>query len=600
MKSRIGWLLVISLGLGWACAYDDTLRAYLDARFWLPYSRTPASFAKKNVRRTAEPYAGMVTSDNVSLRKLMEGYAKISEPGTVFVPATLQQLVAAARGDTSLTPNQREEVWLIDAKIEMRAADMSGDSFDSAEKKLKDFIRTARMPQFLSEARGWLAYIYHRDGRQTEAGKIYLDELNRNGSNLSPKVLLNSLKMTYGYDGGPELLAHLDEYFDTPEHAAFAIQLVTNPHWDADQDLLRTQDPAQTQKTYQQITELLERHAALLHSDSGATALGNLSMRVALRMGDPARAIQIAAEVPSDSAIRKDPDFNWMLGSANFLTHDYAAAEKPLLALFNSAPMNLAKYSAAYGLSGVYRKTGNVNEQIRYALWLDANKEARMDPPAGPDRFGLPSVYFAFSGFDLGLLMEDEASVEELKDFLKQNPNLPGIRVVKYSLAVRLARENRFAESAEIYESIHQTRRGPRMRQLQKLQATATTSEGKYELADFINNNANRIFYNDSLWYGLQRAALIAPTDQRLTRHERDALIAKERELRDQQEEHWRAYLILQEVVDSEKKSALGRKAALLAIRCLDGIATDRFGRKDEIRKAQRQLIAGLRHPVTQ
>lgn len=56
--------------------------------------------------------------------------------------------------------------------------------------------------------------------------------MNRSGSNLSRETVLNSLRMTYGYDGGPELLAHLEEYFDTPEHAAFAIQLATNPHWD--------------------------------------------------------------------------------------------------------------------------------------------------------------------------------------------------------------------------------------------------------------------------------------------------------------------------------------------------------------------------------
>src|SRR5258708_645916 len=102
----------------------------------------------------------------------------------------------------------------------------------SSKKKLEAFLKTARTPEFLSEARGWLARIYYLLGDQTAAGRIYLDELNRNGSNLSRETLLNSLRMTYGYDGGSDLLAHLEEYFDTPEHAAFAIQLVTNPHWD--------------------------------------------------------------------------------------------------------------------------------------------------------------------------------------------------------------------------------------------------------------------------------------------------------------------------------------------------------------------------------
>jgi hypothetical protein len=49
--------------------------------------------------------------------------------------------------------------------------------------------------------------------------------LGRQDSNLSRDTLLDSLRMTYGYDGGPLLLEELEQYFDTPEHAAFAIQL---------------------------------------------------------------------------------------------------------------------------------------------------------------------------------------------------------------------------------------------------------------------------------------------------------------------------------------------------------------------------------------
>ena len=57
------------------------------------------------------------------------------------------------------------------------------------------------------------------------------DELNRDGSNLSETTVRQSLRLTYGYDGGQKLVDHLDEYFDTPEHAEFAIQMTTNPHW---------------------------------------------------------------------------------------------------------------------------------------------------------------------------------------------------------------------------------------------------------------------------------------------------------------------------------------------------------------------------------
>ena len=225
----------------------------------------------------------------------------------------------------------------------------------------------------MSEARGWLARIHFLLGEQTAAGKIYLDELNRNGSNLSRETLLNSLRMTYGYDGGPELLAHLEEYFDTPEHAAFAIQLVTNPRWGRDERRYERQ-PERTDsaaQSYARVAALMEKHSDLLKSQTGANALALLVMRTALRMGDPAAALKMAASVPAEAAVRAEPDFNWMLASAHFLSREYAAAEAPLLSLFQSSrSSDNQKAAAAYALCGVYQKTGNTIEQIRFALWL--------------------------------------------------------------------------------------------------------------------------------------------------------------------------------------------------------------------------------------
>ncbi len=67
-----------------------------------------------------------------------------------------------------------------------------------------------------------------------------------------------------------------------------------------------------------------------------------------------------------------------------------------------------------------------------------------------------------------------------------------------------------------------------------------------------------------------------------------------ERTLKDDQEERWRAYLILREVIDGAGKTDLGRKGAQLAVRCLRGIS-DRFERQDEIRKADIELSNWLR-----
>ena len=172
----------------------------------------------------------------------------------------------------------------------------------------------------------------------------------------------------------------------------------------------------------------------------------------------------------------------------------------------------------------------------------------------------------------------------------------------EFRLNVGGARENRYDEAAQIYQSIHAVRRAPRMRQLAALYREANRTdlaapqlqEARYRLAEFIGTNPNRIYYNDQ-WSGLQGYALRASSDGRLTREERETLMAGERKLKDDQEERWRGYLILREVVKDSGKTELGRRAAQLAIRCLRGIS-GRFGRRDEIRTADIELSNWLRH----
>jgi hypothetical protein len=592
------------LSLIFACGFDDSLREYLDAHFWLPFSKHVSHFEKQNIKRISAPFAGMVKAANdTPLAKLRAAYQDISQPvPTPFDPNKIRQAVAAARADSSLTARDREEVDLIDAKIDMRSGQPEQpELLQSAKQKLNTFLRTAHTPEFLSEARGWLARVHYLLGEQTAAGKIYLDELNRNGSNLSRETVLNSLQMTYGYDGGPELLAHLEDYFDTPEHAAFAIQLATNPQWDRYGQrygrIAKDEDAAR--QPYVRIKSLLDKHSDLLKSQTGANALALLGMRTALRMGDPQAAQKIGEEVPSGAAIRQEPDFNWMLASAHFLSRDYAGAEQPLLALFQSPRSSQKqKAAAAYGLCGVYEKTKNTVEQIRFALW-----GPKTDLDASQRNLDDPSVYWAASGFDRNLLLEAEAPIEALEAFLGRYPDLPDVRLVKYSLAVRLTRENRYDEAAEIYESIHAVVRAPRIRHLAALYREANRIDlspqqllvAKYNFAQFLSANPNRIYYNDALWYGLQRYALSAATDSRLTLEERQSLANSERKLKDDQEELWRAYLILHAVVQEAGKTDLGRNAAHLAIRCLRRIS-DRFEREDEIRKADIELSSWLRH----
>jgi hypothetical protein len=601
--------LAACLGLVWACGHDDSLREYLSARFWLPFAKRPPAFERPNITRVDEPFAGMTrTNGQGTLGALRAAYQTIAHPQSEAVDNVrsggklITEHLAAARADAALTPGEREEVDLIDAKIDLRNGDATRpEPLHSARRKLEAFLKTARTPAFRSEARGWLGRVHYLLGNRVAAGKIYLDELNATGSNLSRKTLLDSLYLVHGYDGGQDLLDHLEEYFDTAEHAAFAIQLVTNPQWNRYDR--RFEPPDGREQSYPRVKGLLEKHASLLKSNDGANALALLSMRAALRMGDPAGALSVAKAVPSNAEIRTEPDFLWMLASSRFLTRDFAGAEQPLLALFRSrrATEN-QRAAAAYGLCGVYRKTGDFAGQIRYALWLHTIVKRQQLYWSEPASITGMSIYWAYSGWDLGLLLDMEAPMEALVAFIEQNPRLDGIRLVKYALAVRLSRENRYAEAADIYASINQVRRAPRLKKLAALYEQANRQDlpeperlqALFDFAQFLSAHSDGIYFNDSLWGGFQGYALSGTSEYRLTAPERRSLLAAERKLKDDQEELWRAYLILRDVAERSGRNELGRKAAALAIRCVRRISY-RFGRSDEIAQADIDLTNWLR-----
>jgi hypothetical protein len=112
--------------------------------------------------------------------------------------------------------------------------------------------------------------------------------------------------------------------------------------------------------------------------------------------------------------------------------------------------------------------------------------------------------------------------------------------------------------------------------------APAELQQAKFKFADFVAANEDRIYFNDLLWGYFQRYALYANAENRLDEAQRQALIAGERQLKDDQEEYWRAYLILRDVIRDSGKTQLGRQAAQLAVNCLRRIRTDRFGREDD------------------
>lgn len=580
----------------WACPFDQSLREYLTLRFWSPFTKRPANFEKYNVRRVSHAYAGMGPASSSSpLDELRILYRGISSPiETSLDIAPFRKALAAARSSRGLTTRDREEIDLLDAKIDIRAgAPANPQPLRSARSKLQNFLARAKIPELLSEARGWLAYAHLLLGDQTSAGKIYLDELNRDGSNLSRDTLINSLAITYGHDGGPQLVKDLDQYFDTPHHAAFALQILTNPSPKPLPDITgMNPGPATTKSHYSRIRLLLEQHKSLFSTPEGAGTLTLLAMRTALHAADPATAASIASATSADAGIRGATDFLWMHAASLFLTRRYAASAEPLLALFH-LPTALPRHraAAAHALCGVYMKTGDITNRLRYALWLDAGIPKDIRYPS--DLFDF-SIYWAVSGFDVNLLLEIEASTQQLESFNRDNPNYPGIAKLRYALAVRLARDNRYAESAALYQSLGVPWRAERMRTLDALNIKSQSSEqGAYALAIFLSENQEKVYFNDRLWDGYQRYALLADADSRLNRAEREVQIAAERKLKDDQEERWRAYLLLRPLAVNAKDRALRRNATLLALECLVRIS-DRFGRAEEIAAAIRSLRANL------
>ncbi len=116
--ARPGVFLLFGIGIVWSCGFDSTLRAYLNARFWLPFSRNVSDFGRGNVKRVSMPFAGMTrTQDTTPLGKLRAAYQQISEPVSApFDFGGVRKALGVARADSSVSPQEREEIDLIDAK----------------------------------------------------------------------------------------------------------------------------------------------------------------------------------------------------------------------------------------------------------------------------------------------------------------------------------------------------------------------------------------------------------------------------------------------------------------------------------------------------
>jgi hypothetical protein len=622
MKKRLLFIIILVLctsSNAFACGFESTFRSYLDTRFWQPLIKYEDMLGKeffRNQNKTSYEYSGIGNeeTDRPVIGKIRAAYQKENYD-------QCRNLINWAFNQ-QLTDEERDEINLVDIKMDMMDAKLVDDSalLDNAAKRFSAYSKKTANPYRTSEARGWLAHIHYLKDEYSSAAKIYLDELANPKSVFSRHNLTTSLMILFRYNGSAaRLYDHLEEYFDTPAHAIFVINLVTNPIYSNSIERKNMANAAQ------KILSTLQNHRELFNSGKDSEALTLAIMRTALYMGDVDTAMRYAA-LPKKSPVLENPEYNWMLASCCFLKSDYVGAEKPLLKMYHSAETSgMAKKAAAQGLIGVYFKTGKKIDQLHAAFLyeaaanecLNAEKSPIVDPP-----LYMPWPYDGWL-FDLPYLLDIELSDAELEEYLvrhgqKRLKAVSGyysrprssIEMVEYALAVRYARKEQYEKAASIFEQIGAKPRSARMKKLVGLYENAanlhmeknSNLEAKYTYASFLEANSTGIFFNDMLWHGYQTWSFISIKGEHLgyrydglTRKERDDFIKKERRIRDDQEERWRAYRIFSSIVDEAGPSELGIRAAKKALICLGKISSGRFGRKDEIGHGQAHLIGWLR-----
>lgn len=633
------------------CGLEYTFRAYLDKRFWQPLSKYEESLGRRpstEGEKKFAPWAGMSREGpNEILQKASEAYRdnRFSD--------------ARSAVETGLKTNpletEREELLLIDAKSDLfegeaaRSArqtpqDSNEDLLHRAETKLIEFLRISQAPALRSEARGWLARIHYLNGDYAFAAKIYLDELSNEGCVFSHESLVASLRMLFPYNGSSSRLAdRLDEYFDSPAHALFVVNLVTNPIYSDEKERASMAEAAR--KT---IDVLLKRRD-LFDGGAESEALALALMRASLYMGDTQSALSYSQWVPEKSETARKPEFHWMRAACSFLQHDYKGAEAPLLKMYHAEGADFRDKSvAAQALLGVYQKLGRGVDKLHAAfLYYKAEQERPPDSASEGEIRYLTGPYYNFpylpSGgwlFDLPYLLDFQMKDEELSLYLKRyskpaklikmQPRLynafqtsetrrrSAYEMVEYALAVRYAREQKYWKAAAIYQRLEARPRAGRLRRLARLYEEAGSAslspeqrlEARFAYAAFLEEHSTQVFFNDMLWRGFQMyaflgAGLESPCTgdvfsgdvdcQGLTREERERFLKQERRVKDDQEERWRAYKILESVVKEAGHSELGNRAAARALKCLKLINTRRFGREQEIDSAIRRLSNRVR-----
>ena len=608
-----------------ACGPYLSLREYLTRSFWQPMRYSVDALIPKTAEdgRPAVPYAGFSAEQAPqTLTVLREAYGKFAATGTGWEKAA--EAATGALSPGMLAGSDLEEARLIECKISLRLAAANSGDLAAVRSKLEDFIKTASNKAFISEARGWLARVLYLQGDCVGAARIYLDELESPASPLSRDTLVSSLR--WAYTRNPlQFWDRMESFFDTPRHALFIVNLATNPEseWET-QSADSTAD-----ERGRKILDLFKNHAELFRQGPGSEELVMAMMRASLYMGDPGSALTYAAAVPDSGNLQKNPEFNWMMATACFVTREYARAELPLKRMLSAATATAPdRRTAAQGLIGVYLKTGRRMDALHAALVQESIplEEREQYPDTQTPRSQWP--FFGLN-LDLPYLLDALLTDEELRRYLEKYPKeedpaaplsiytrhgtLSDSAIVRYSLAVRLARREQYEEAGAIFRTLGFEQRADLMAGAAEFlagtkKANLTAAErwaALYEYGAYVALHPNQLYFNDLLWKGFQRHAFLERYDDPewtqnpqlqpgLTQKERAEILAGDRKLRDEQEERWKAYKILKPIPDGADPE-LGRKAAGKIIDCLQNISTGRFGRSGEIGQAIAKWKSWLR-----
>ncbi len=622
------WVTAVILwsGIIHPCGFEQTFRVYLDKRFWQPLSVYEKSLGKARGDETPKQdpiFAGMSGG---------EAGGALKEAGEAYRLRDFARARAAV--DLALKGNpsdkEREELLLLDAKVDMREGEARDpDLLARAGSKLRSFIGDSQVYAFRSEAQGWLARVRYLMKDYPPAAKFYLDELSNPDSIFDRDTLITSLRILFPYNGSSaHLVDHLEEYFDTPSHALFVVGLVTNPVYNGNGG-----ERANMSFAARKTIEVLLKRRDMFTSNAESEALALALMRASLYMGDTRSALAYSEWIPRNSETANTPEFNWMVAGCRFLQREYDAAKEPLLKMYNAKQAGYRdRCVAALGLTGVYQKLGRGVDQLHAAFLYYQAQQGNPRLEDDNETWFSTGPYYNFmylpaSGWliDLSYLLDVQLSDKELSQYLKKyskpamlmkmkfrERSRSAYEIVEYALAVRCARQEKYGTAASIYEKIDAKPRAARMRYLARLRGEAGNAglsppqllEAQYAYAAFLEEHSTQVFFNDMFWYGSQRYVFmgsgqnspcepnlfpLAP-EYALTAKERAFFLVRERRLKDDQEERWRAYKMLDAVMEKAGRSDLGLKANAKALKCLKLINIERFGREKEINSAIRRL----------